>query len=990
VRLRRGAEHLWVTCALALASAALAFAATGATASTTNVVPLPLCCIPSGPVDAIAVDGNTAYVGGAFTHLGLPRHHLALIDPSSGQPQDGTPRVEGNFVSPPIPDGGFINTSIPDGGGGWYVAGSFTSIGGVPRAGLAHLFADKSIDPNWAPTTDGTVKAIARDAAGNVYVGGSFSHVNGSTARSNLAAFDANGQATAFNPAPDGPVNALGTSFRIQILGGGTTATFARLYVGGAFMNIAGMLRADFAVFDLHDDSLAGSDPAMDGPVTAMAVAPGHSSTQAAVYLGGSFTHASGQARNHMAAFDENGVLTSFNAPVDVAPTALAVNGTSVFIGGVGAEGGQVRHGLAAVKPDTGADQPGFAPTISGNLVPPTAVRSIVTSGGSVYIGGRFTSVNGKPRNNLAAVDANNGGTLDWDPDAPGLNTGVTHLGFDGTSMLVSGEFDEIGGPARNNVAAIDMTTGQVSPFDPNADGEVSALAVQGQTLYMGGAFTHVGTNVRNAAAAVDKDSGVPTPFDPNVDISTSAKPITALAPAGGSIFIGGEFSQVGGAPRAEFAQVDAQTGVVTPLKADLDNVPTGFAFAGDTLFLAGRFTHIGGVARNGFAALQNGQVTPLDPQPDGFSSSVLVHGSTLYLGGNFQHVLNGIPRARMAAFNTGNVALLPFDAPFDSEPDGLADDDSELFAVGPAISSVSGAPRENVGAVDLATGVANPWAPSFATNTQLSSIGLSRGAGLAVGGFVSFNGGGALSLFAIAPSTPAAPQASADAPGQATVAFSAPPSGGSPVQYTVTASPGGQTATGSGSPIVVTGLTPGTTYTFTVAGANAAGQGLTSAPSNAVTVTSPAGTPGPVPGGRALSASAFKLTHKRFAVGKAKTALSARKTPIGTVFTFRLSAAATTRITIAQELRGVKKGKRCVAPRKGLRKRCTRLKTMGTLTRKHGKAGSNRVPFSGRLGKTPLKPGTYKATLVATDAAGRRSKPVSATFVAVKALKKR
>jgi hypothetical protein len=80
----------------------------------------------------------------------------------------------------------------------------------------------------------------------------------------------------------------------------------------------------------------------------------------------------------------------------------------------------------------------------------------------------------------------------------------------------------------------------------------------------------------------------------------------------------------------------------------------------------------------------------------------------------------------------------------------------------------------------------------------------------------------------------------------QATVTFTAPVSnGGSPITgYTVTSSPGGITRTGSASPITVTGLTNGTTYTFTVTATNANGTGPASAPSNSVipgTVTNPA-----------------------------------------------------------------------------------------------------------------------------------------------------
>lgn len=72
----------------------------------------------------------------------------------------------------------------------------------------------------------------------------------------------------------------------------------------------------------------------------------------------------------------------------------------------------------------------------------------------------------------------------------------------------------------------------------------------------------------------------------------------------------------------------------------------------------------------------------------------------------------------------------------------------------------------------------------------------------------------------------------------QASVAFTAPTdNGGSSITgYTVTSIPGSVTANGSSSPIVVTGLTAETSYTFTVSATNSIGTSVQSSESNQIT----------------------------------------------------------------------------------------------------------------------------------------------------------
>ncbi|HOV12798.1 MAG TPA: hypothetical protein PK771_00775 [Spirochaetota bacterium] len=78
--------------------------------------------------------------------------------------------------------------------------------------------------------------------------------------------------------------------------------------------------------------------------------------------------------------------------------------------------------------------------------------------------------------------------------------------------MYVGGIFTAIGGQSRSNIAAIDITTGLATSWDPNLDNCVYSLIVSGSTIYAGGSFNTYGADNKPLLniGAFDTATGLP------------------------------------------------------------------------------------------------------------------------------------------------------------------------------------------------------------------------------------------------------------------------------------------------------------------------------------------------------------------------------------------------------------------------------------------------------------------------------------------------
>ena len=204
---------------------------------------------------------------------------------------------------------------------------------------------------------------------------------------------------------------------------------------------------------------------------------------------------------------------------VDSTPVyeALEANGLYYIAGDFDEVGGEVRHGLAAINVATGHVDPTFAPVISGSAGVIDAI-ALSPDEADLYIGGRFTQVDGTFRVRIAKLDAVTG-QLDTTFNA-NINAQVDSIETDGTSVWAAGTFTAVNGQAADNLVKLDATTGALDPaWVGTADRRVRDVELDvNNVLWVGGNFDNIaGTSIGKLAALDPATGNVLTSWSPGL-----------------------------------------------------------------------------------------------------------------------------------------------------------------------------------------------------------------------------------------------------------------------------------------------------------------------------------------------------------------------------------------------------------------------------------------------------------------------------------------
>jgi uncharacterized delta-60 repeat protein len=515
-------------------------------------------------VRAIAVDaaGRAVITGRFATVGGMVRNDIARLETGGG--------LDTNFNSGlGFGDGRVGRTIAIQADGRLIVGGWFGTVDDVYRVGLARLNSDGSLEVADGP--DYSVGALARLSDGRMIVGGAFATI-GNVRRRRIARVNLDLTAdTSFDPGAGVAISTTASGNLDGRVYSTAVQTDGKILISGNFDRVDGQPRTHLA--RLHADGSLDTtfNPAINDIVTCMVV-----QTDGKIVLSGLFTEVNGQACAHVARLNSDGSRDTgftpphFDFPVFVMRMAIQPDGKILVGGTFSTVQGQTRHGVARLETNGDLDTSFNAGLPATGAINVSAIK--VLANGSIMLAGKFNSVGGTPRVNLARVTST--GALDPTFDAgPGPNDLIASIEVqpDGR-ILISGTFSEFNGSARSCLARINADGTLDATFNPQIGGThskgVGLMLLPDGKIVIGGRFKFVnGTAINNLACLNSDGTLAASAAPPGPPVVTGAAPNPVAA--GANLTITG--TELGGATAVSIGGVAA---------AILTNTPTQISVA--------------------------------------------------------------------------------------------------------------------------------------------------------------------------------------------------------------------------------------------------------------------------------------------------------------------------------------------------------------------------------------------------------------------------
>lgn len=292
-------------------------------------------------------------------------------------------------------------------------------------------------------------------------------------------------------------------------------------------------------------------------------------------------------------------------------------------------------------------------------------------------------------------------------------NGAVNAVAIDSVNNVVyiGGSFSQVCGQPRNKLAAMNLTTGVLLPWNPGANQPVYSMHVYKNALYVGGFFTTIGGQSRNYAAKFSLPSGNITSWNPAI---TVGQYVQAIASYQNKIYLGGNFLLTISTGN-NLCELDTGTAAATSWNDYPNNTVYDLSVHGGQLYVGGQFTQVGSTTINYLAKyyLSPGSPATLSttwlPAPDLDVTALVAVSGRLFVGGSFSY-FNGVDnRERFAEVDTATGLVTGWNPIGDGPPFDLEYRNGMIYAVG-NFGIVGGKLRNFVVCIDATTGIVSRW----------------------------------------------------------------------------------------------------------------------------------------------------------------------------------------------------------------------------------------------------------------------------------------